>query len=154
MRRLCSALLLTTIIVLAGCTTPEPVPDPSPADIPERAAAELAAGLTKKDLSAVEFVGATGAEVNALYQPLIAGMGPRQPQVTVAGVARQGGSATATLNVVWTFPGVPQSWSYTAEATLTEGGGRWKTSWQPTIVQPQLDGSNRLTQNRLDPGAG
>ena len=102
----------------------------------------------------MEFVGATGAEVNALYQPLIAGMGPRQPQVTVAGVARQAGSATATLNVVWTFPGVPQTWSYAAEAPLAEEAGRWKTSWRPNIVQPQLDGSNRLTQTRLDPERG
>jgi hypothetical protein len=152
-RRLCSALLAATV-VLAACTTSRPGPDPGPADTPERAAAELAAGLTKKDLSAVEFVGSTGPEVNALYQPLIAGMGPRQPQVTVAGVARQAGSATATLNVAWSFPGVSQKWSYTAEAPLAEEGSRWKTSWQPTIVQPQLDGSNRLTQNRLDPQRG
>jgi hypothetical protein len=152
-RRLCSVLLSATI-VLAGCTTSRPAPDPSPTDTPERAAAELAAGLTKKDLSAVEFVGATGTEVNALYRSLIAGMGPRQSQVIVAGVARQAGAATATLNVVWTFPGVPQTWSYAAEAPLAEEGGRWKTSWRPTIVQPQLDGSNRLTQTRLDPERG
>jgi hypothetical protein len=153
-RRLCSALLLATIIALAGCTASRPQPDPSPAETPDRAAAELAAGLTKKDLSAVEFVGATGAEVNALYQPLISGMGARQPQVTVGGVSRQAGSATATLNVVWTFPGVSQTWSYAVEAPLDEESGRWKTSWRPNIVQPQLDGSNRLTQNRLDPERG
>jgi Penicillin binding protein transpeptidase domain/Penicillin-binding Protein dimerisation domain/NTF2-like N-terminal transpeptidase domain len=153
-RRLCSALLLPAILVLAGCTTSGPRPDPGPADTPERAAAELAAGLSKKDLAAVEFVGATGAEVNALYQPLVKGMGPRKPDVTVNGVGRQGDSATATLNVVWTFPGVPQQWSYAAEAPLTNDGGRWKTNWRPNIVQPQLDGSNRLTQNRLDPERG
>jgi hypothetical protein len=153
-RRLCSALLLATIVGLAGCTASRPGPDPSPVDTPDRAAAELAAGLTKKDLSAVEFVGATGAEVNALYQPLIAGMGARQPDVTVGGVTRQAGSATATLNVVWAFPGMQQTWSYAAEAPLAEEAGRWKTSWRPNIVQPQLDGSNRLTQNRLDPERG
>ena len=154
MRRLCSVLLLATTVTLAGCGVSPPTPDPSPSDNPERAAAELAAGLAKKDLSAVEFVGATGAEVNALYQPLITGMGARQPEVSVAGVVRQGGSATATLSVAWTFPGVSQTWSYAAEAALTEEAGRWKTSWRPTIVQPQLDGSNRLTQNRLDPERG
>jgi Penicillin binding protein transpeptidase domain/Penicillin-binding Protein dimerisation domain len=153
-RRLCSAVLLATTLSLASCTPSGPGPDPTPVDHPERAAAELAAGLSKKDLSAVEFVGATGAEVNALYQPLVAGMGPRQPEVTVGGLTRQAGSATATLNVVWTFPGVPQKWSYAAEAPLAEEAGRWKTSWRPNLVQPQLDGSNRLTQNRLDPERG
>ena len=56
----------SSLVVLAGCSTGNPLPDPGPTDTPERAAAELAAGLTKKDLTAVEFVGATGAEVNAL----------------------------------------------------------------------------------------
>ena len=32
----------------------------------------------------MEFVGATGTEVNELFQPLVAGMGARQPRVTVS----------------------------------------------------------------------
>ena len=55
------------VLLLVGCTairTDSPIP--APTDDPERAAAELAAGLAKKDLTAVEFVGAAGTEVNAL----------------------------------------------------------------------------------------
>ena len=78
-----------SLAVLAGCSTGIP-PDPRPTDTPDRAAAELAAGLTNKDLTAVEFVGATGTEVNQLFQPLVTGMGARQPRVTVSSVDRQG----------------------------------------------------------------
>ena len=132
------------------------LPDPAPpdGDGPELAAAKLAAGLAKKDLSAVEFVGATGIEVNQLFQPLVAGMGPQLPKVTVGAVTRQGESATASLNLTWTFPGVPKTWAYATEAQLSEDAGRWKTNWLPSIVQPELDGSNRLTQRRLDPARG
>ena len=154
MRRLRSAVCLVSLTLLAACSTGIPTPDPRPTDIPDRAANELATGLTSKDLTAVEFVGATGTEVNELYQPLVTGMGAREPQVTVASVKRQGSTATATLNTTWTFPGVEPRWSYTTEASLTEDGGRWRTSWQPNLVQAQLDGTNRLSQSRLDPERG
>jgi len=153
-RRIRFAVGLVSLAVLVACTPGNPLPDPRPSDSPDRAAAELATGLTNKDLSPVEFVGATGAEVNQLYQPLVAGMGARQPKVTVASVTRQDTTAVATLNSTWTFPGVEQSWTYTSEASLAEDAGRWKTTWQPNLVQAQLDGTNRLTQSRLDPERG
>jgi len=149
MRRLRSVTLAVVVLVVVGCTANPPTPDPGPKDSPERAAAELAAGLAQKDLTAVEFVGATGAEVNALLGPLVSGMGPLQPAVSVGAVTRQDDAATAALNVTWTFPGVPQTWAYASEARLSQDSGRWKTNWQPNIVQPQLDGSNRLSQRRV-----
>ena len=44
-------------------------------------AGELAAGLAKKDLKVVEFTGASGADVDASFQPLVAGIGPLWPEV-------------------------------------------------------------------------
>ena len=149
MRRLRSLALAAVVLLVVGCSANPPTPDPGPKDSPERAAAELAAGLAKKDLNAVEFVGATGAEVNALLEPLVSGMGPLRPAVSVGAVNRQDDSATAALNVTWTFPGVPETWAYASEVRLSQDGGRWKTNWQPNIVQPQLDGTNRLSQRRV-----
>lgn len=142
------------LALLGACSSNSPLPDPGPSDTPDRAAAELATGLTNKDLTAVEFVGASGAEVNGLYQPLVAGMGARQPKVTVTAVTRQDNTATATLSTTWAFPGLAQTWSYPTQAALSEDAGRWKTSWQPNVVQAQLDGGLRLTQSRLDPERG
>jgi len=148
-------LLLTLVLAIAGCGILPPKPNPGPdGNTAHQAAAALAAGLSAKDLSPLQFLGATGAAVNDLFQPLVAGMGPLKPGVTVASVSGDGSSATAKLTFTWTFPGVPERWTYESEARLAEESGQWKTSWQPSIVQPQLDGTNRLSQRRLYPERG
>jgi hypothetical protein len=85
---------------------------------PDRAAAALAAALSAKDLSPLPFVGTSGTAVNDLFQPVVAGMGPLKPGVTVASVSRDGSSATARLSFSWTFPGVPEQWIYQTDAQL------------------------------------
>ena len=140
---------------IAGCgilpSQPNPEPDRDSAD---QAAAALAAGLSAKDLSQLPFLGASSTAVNDQFQPLIAGMGPVKPSVTVASVSRDGSSATASLLFTWTFPGVPERWTYPTEVKLAKESEQWKTSWQPSIVHPQLDGTNRLSQRRLHPERG
>jgi cell division protein FtsI/penicillin-binding protein 2 len=149
----CLLLLLALAMTGCGISFPKPNPDPN-GDGPDRAAAALAAGLSAKDLSPLPFVGSTGKAVNDVFQPLVAGMGPLKPSVTVASVSRDRSSATARLSFSWSFPGVPERWTYETDAKLAEESGQWKTSWQPSVVQPQLDGSNRLTQRRLYPDRG
>lgn len=144
--------LVAGSLLLSGCTGGG-LPTPN-GDDPERAASELAAGLTKKDLTPVEFVAASSADVNASFQTLVRGMGPLTPAVSVNEVDRSGSSATATLDVSWTFPGVPQKWTYTSTAQLQNDAGRWKTAWQASVVEPQLNGSNRLSQRRVSAERG
>ena len=148
-------LLVVAVMLLAGCTTNGGVPNPNRGgDQPQRAAAELAAGLAAKDLTKVEFAGAVSADVNDQFAPLVAGMGPVKPAVAVAGVETGAGTATAVLKYSWTFAGVSQPWTYESSADLVNEAGRWKTSWQPSIVAATLDGTNRLTQRRLYPERG
>ena len=145
------AALLATALLLTGCSGWLPTPN---ADDPERAATELAAGLSKKDLKPVEFVASGSADVDASFQTLVRGMGPVAPAVSVSEVDRSGSAATATLDVSWTFPGVPQKWTYTTTAQLQNDAGRWKTAWQASIVEPRLNGSNRLSQRRVTADRG
>jgi cell division protein FtsI/penicillin-binding protein 2 len=148
-------VLLVVVLAVAGCGILPPKPNPGPdGNTADQAAAALAAGLSAKDLSPLPFVGVTGAAVNDQFKPLVAGMGPLKPGVTVASVSRDGSSARAKLSFTWTFPGVHERWTYETEARLAEESGQWKTSWQPSIVQPQLDGTNRLSQRRLYPERG
>ena len=148
-------LLLVLALALAGCGISLPLPNLNrKGDAANQAAAALAAALSAKDLSPIPFVGSSGPTVNELFQPLVAGMGPLKPSVAVGSVSRDGSNATAKLSFVWTFPGVPEGWRYEAEAKLAEESGQWKTTWQPGIVQPQLDGTNRLSQRRLNPERG
>ena len=146
------AALVATLLVI-GCTRDGLLPTPT-TDDPQRAAAELAAGLAKGDLTAVEFLGADGSLVQAAYEPLVAGMGPLLPQVRVVGVERDGADAAATLETSWRFPGIDGAWTYSSVAKLRDDAGRWKTIWQPLVAHPQLDGSNRLTQRRLAAARG
>ena len=155
MRRLWLSLFLIVGLLVAGCTANGTRLDPGPkADTPERAASELAAGLSKKNLKAVEFAGASGADVDLLFQPLVAGMGPLHPEVSIGAVTAQGNGATADLAITWAFAGIGEKWSYQTQARLTADAGRWKTAWQPGILQPQLNGANRLSQRRLRPERG
>jgi len=143
-------------LVLTGCpATSQPDPLPSiPADSAARAAAELAAGLGASDLSRVEFTGTTGTEVNKEFQPVVRGLGSLKPAVTVGSVDQQGDNGTAVLSYVWAFPGLEQTWTYNTQVQLVREAGRWRTSWQPAIVAPELDGSNRLVQKRIRPDRG
>ncbi len=150
-----AASLVALVLLVTGCTDRSPQPDPSPTGgSPEQTAAQLAAGLAEKDVAGVEFVGASGDQVNTAFAALTSGMGPLSPQVTVGSVTRDGRSATAALTLTWTFPGVPQKWSYETQVALAVDADRWKVAWQPSVVHPQLDGSNRLSQRRLLPKRG
>ena len=126
----------------------DPRPDTGK-DSAARAAAELAAGLAARDLSKVEFAGADSKAVNEQLAALVAGMGSLKPTVQVDRVDVTGSTATAALSFSWTFPGVPKTWTYGTTASLVSEAGRWKSSWQPAIVEPDLDASSRLIQRRL-----
>ena len=147
------------LLVAAGCTShgSSPSPDRGAA---QRVATALAAGLTQKNVTPVAFTGATGAEVNDLLAPLVRGMGPLTPQVSAQPVVTQGSSASATLDWSWTFPGVSRPWTYQSTVQLAQEAGpagsaaQWKPTWTPAIVEPRLDGSNRLSQRRLYPQRG
>jgi cell division protein FtsI/penicillin-binding protein 2 len=148
-------IVLTSVLLLVGCTSGGSRPTPPPAeDSAARAAADLASGLAKKDVSAVEFAGADSAAVNDELKALLAGMGPLAPNVQVGSVDVEDKAATAALRVNWAFPGVSAPWTYETSARLVNEAGHWKPSWQPSLVQPDLDGSNRLSQHRLYPDRG
>jgi cell division protein FtsI/penicillin-binding protein 2 len=149
------AVVIAIVLLAGGCTRGGTVPTPSPVeDSAARAAAELAAGLAKKDVASVEFAGASSTKVNQELAALVAGMGPVNPSVQVGQIDTQGDAATAQLKVNWSFAGVPTSWSYETTAQLVNEAGGWKSRWQPAIVQPDLDNSNRLSQRRLYPERG
>lgn len=140
-------------LVLSGCTTSGPTPNPD-TDGATTAATALAAALSQKDLKALTFSGATGAAVDEQFQPLVRGMGPLKPAVTAGRVEATGDTATAALSYRWTFPGVATPWTYDTRAELVRGDGTWKARWLPTLLEPSLDGSSRLSQRRLYPDRG
>ncbi|MGI3785698.1 MAG: penicillin-binding transpeptidase domain-containing protein, partial [Janthinobacterium lividum] len=145
-----AGLLVLTLVAAAGCSsgpTPSPPPD---TDGARQVATSLADALEKKDLTPVAFAGTSGPQTDALLQPLVRGMGPVSPQVEVTAVT----SSSATLAYRWTFPGVPQPWAYDTTVALTREDGAWRPTWSPALLEPDLDGTNRLSQHRLHPARG
>ena len=146
------ASLAVAALLLAGCTS---TPGPDPDDAGAQAAADaLAAALADGDVTPVAFAGTTGADVEAQLEPLVAGMGPVAPAVSAGPVSTDGDTARSTLSYRWTFPGVPTPWSYETPAELVREAGTWKARWQPTLLEPSLDGAHRLSQRRLYPERG
>ncbi|SEQ16065.1 penicillin-binding transpeptidase domain-containing protein [Microlunatus flavus] len=148
--------LVVLALLVSGCTSgPSPSPSPPPDAAAARAAADqLATALEKKDLTPVTFADAGGPQTDALFQPLVRGMGPLRPQVDVSDVTTDGDQARATLAWRWTFPGVPAPWTYASTVTLRRADGAWRPTWSPSLLEPDLDGSHRLSQRRLQPARG
>ncbi|HLT62784.1 MAG TPA: penicillin-binding transpeptidase domain-containing protein [Microlunatus sp.] len=142
------------VLALTGCTGTGGGTEPPPGDDPARAAAELAAGLQSGDLTKVEFSRLDPAEVDEQFDALVAGLPGAERSVKVESVEASGDEATAVLAYTWAFPGVKDRWVYTATARLVAEDGRWRTTWSPDLVQPGLDGTNRLTGRRLAPVRG
>ncbi|WP_152360747.1 penicillin-binding transpeptidase domain-containing protein [Microlunatus speluncae] len=143
------------VLALSGCTAAGGGSEPPPAgDDPARAAGELAVGLQSGDLTKVEFSRLESAAVDEQFDALVAGVRGAKRTVTVAGVETTGEEATAELSYTWAFPGVKDRWVYTATARLVAEDGRWRTTWSPDLVQPGLDGTNRLTGSRSYPTRG
>jgi hypothetical protein len=93
----------------------------------------------QKDLSPVPFVGATGAAVNDLFQPLVAGMGPLKPNShRRVGIPARIDSHPPGCRSSGTFPGVPEHWTYEAEAKLA------KELW---TVEDKLAAEHRATSS-------
>ncbi len=128
--------------LLAACNLPGgggDAPDPS------AYVTGLASGLSSGDLAGHVFQGETsGAEVQAAYDEVVAGMGETEPQVvgSVGEITEPEGDeaarATATFDWSWDLDG--QHWAYNTDAQLTydEDAGRWKAAWDRTVIQGNL----------------
>ncbi len=148
-------IVAALVLALAACTAGGGGTEPPPAsDDPARAAGELAAGLQSGDLTKVEFSRLESAAVDEQFKALVAGVRGAKRTVAVGQVETTGDEATAALSYTWVFPGVKDRWVYQATARLVAEDGRWRTTWSPDLVEPNLDGTNRLTGSRTYPARG
>lgn len=152
----CRALLIGVLVcALAACTAGGGgTEQPPTGDDPARAAGELAAGLQSGDLTKVEFSRLEAAVVDEQFDALVKGLPGAKRTVVVDQVETTGDEATAALTYTWAFPGVKDRWIYNATARLVAEDGRWRTTWSPDLVEPNLDGTNRLTARRTYPNRG
>ena len=140
-----AGVLVATSVLTACTSTPEP-PKPEPV------AAALAAGLASGDLTAVVFDGATPAAATDSVRNAIGGLASINRTVTVDPVTPQADNATtaiATLRWVWNLSGAEGAWTYSTDAKLTRATDQsWHVTWSPTLVEPKLTATERLTLER------
>ena len=140
-----AGVLVATSVLTACTSTPEP-PKPEPV------AAALAAGLASGDLTAVVFDGATPAAATDSVRNAIGGLASINRTVTVDAVTPQADNATtaiATLRWVWNLSGAEGAWTYSTDAKLTRATDQsWHVTWSPTLVEPKLTATERLTLER------
>lgn len=140
-----AALTLSTGL-LAGCDLGgKDTPDPS------AYVTGLASGLSTGDLTGYVFGGETsGAEAQAAYEEVVAGLDGAEPQVvgSVGEITESEGdapaSATATFDWSWDLGG--RQWAYNTDAHLEYDGtaGRWKATWARAIIQGNLGEGGHL----------
>lgn len=155
-RRVARALALTVApaLLLVGCTghggSPLPAPASGAGKDPglSQAATALAAALTKQDVSSLTWSGLTGAQAQTNWQNTTAPLGRAQVAATTTTVQSSGDTGSVTLELSWTFPGVPQSWSYPVTAGLTRVNGVWADVWATSLVQPELVDGAKLSLKR------
>ena len=107
---------------------------------PDGAVQALADGLSSADLSAVPLSGASPADATAFVQKVYKGMGTNRPGVTVTKVTQAEGAETATATLVtqWDVSKSPKDWRYQTNVPLTLVDGRWRVTWSPALVAPEL----------------
>lgn len=149
------SVLVVLGLLATGCTGGgDDGPDPDDGPSPEAAAEALAAGLQSGDLSEVAFDADSGAQAQASYDEVLAGLGERTPTVTVSDVGEpEAGAVDATLRWTWDLGG-EEPWSYEVTAPLTEGDTEWTATWSVELLEPSLEAGDVLDLSSLTPDRG
>lgn len=125
----------------------------------DAAAEDFAEALDALDMSEVDFAGEVTAEqVTEELAAIVAGMGEADPQVSVASVAEEGNTATATFDVAWPISrndggdrDPDAVWTYQSSVQLALVDGSWAATWAPSTIEPSLSAGERLERRRLAP---
>lgn len=143
-RTLTSVLAVSALtLTLMSCSAEKPSPDD--------AAAALAEGLSKADLSASSFTAGTPAQINTELQTLLEGMGTVRPAVTVAGIEEDpenDDAAAVRLAYAWdvNMDSAPD-WTYESTARLSRGeNDTWQVQWAPSVLFDSLADGDRLVR--------
>ncbi len=152
------------VLALGSTTACSAVPGLSdPLAGAEEAAEELASALADRDLSDVPVTDDSEPEggAAAALEEVVAGMGDREPEVTVTDVSEATPEGPdeeeprAAVELAWSWPLGGSEWSHTSEAVLVPAGEeRWELEWAPSVVEETLTDRERLRARTLEARRG
>ncbi|MCL2464865.1 MAG: penicillin-binding transpeptidase domain-containing protein, partial [Micrococcales bacterium] len=139
LRRVVAPIGLALGLLLSACTPSVPkLPDATPV------AQALASALVSGDFGGVTFTWPADA-VTKEYGVVVAGMdGVRPASVQVGDITYQTTPQAATVELNQTYD-FGEQWNFLSVANLQLVDGNWQVIWQPSIIQPALDGNTRLS---------
>lgn len=136
------AVLLTLVLVLAGCADAE--------DRLNTTLAGFAEALNRGDAAAAAALTSEQAAATGTLDGLYASLGT-DVRFEVSQVRREEDAATFTLAATWRFgPEKQTEWAYTTEGTAAADGDDWKIRWNPATVAPGL-AAGALSYSTLAP---
>lgn len=136
------AVLLTLVLVLAGCADAE--------DRLNTTLAGFADALNRGDAAAAAALTSEQAAATGTLDGLYASLGT-DVRFEVSQVRREEDAATFTLAARWRFgPEKQTEWAYTTEGTAAADGDDWKIRWNPATVAPGL-AAGALSYSTLAP---
>ncbi len=155
------AAALAAGVLATGCTagagngdgTPSPslAPTSLPDDMPsaDPVVTNLATALTALDVTTlpVEDPAAAQAELETIF----AGMDDITPTVTVDEVEYSDADNSARAQLKVEFPLGEKGWEYESFAALDLVDDKWRISWTPTIIHPELTSDSRMRHLRTLP---
>ncbi|MCC2593675.1 hypothetical protein LKO27_09695 [Tessaracoccus sp. OS52] len=159
-RRIAAIALMLTLAVAGGCApggvqpqeseAPTAITSP-PRELPsaDPVAADLAAGLSAMDLTALPVADPAGAQ--AELEQIFAGMDGYRPTVEVSGVEYQANDDAAAVKLTHTYDLGLDGWTFETTAPLELVDGKWQVQWTPQVVHPQLTSDSRLRHQRTLP---
>ncbi|MBB1511341.1 penicillin-binding protein [Tessaracoccus sp. MC1627] len=151
MRRRLLAAAMTLALLLAGCA-PGPDPDPNPSgsqagrpDLPpiDEALTAVVDALNAQDVSGLPMVG-VATEAQTDFEAIFAGMDEIYPTVSAGPVAYEANDDVAVATLTMSFQLGKEGWTYPSEARLRYSGDKWRLSWAPSIIHPELTEATRL----------
>ena len=155
------AAALAAGVLATGCTagagnddeTPSPslAPTSLPDDMPsaDPVVTNLATALTALDVTTlpVEDPAAAQAELETIF----AGMDDITPTVTVDEVEYSAADNSARAQLKVKYPLGEKGWEYESFAALDLVDDKWRITWTPTIIHPELTSDSRMRHLRTLP---
>ncbi len=155
------AAALAAGVLATGCTAnggdgvegPPPSADPTALPDDMRSAGpvvtSLAKGLTALDVASlpVEDPKAAQAELETIF----AGMDDITPTVTVGEIEYSAAEGSARAKLMMEYPLGEKGWEYETFAALDLVDDKWRITWTPTIIHPELTSDSRMRHKRTLP---
>lgn len=104
----------------------------------------LLAWQSKHYLQAAELTTGRPAEVASALAAAYQDLGANELDLAMQNLSQQGHTAEAHFHATFDLGSIGLNWSYVGNFGLTYSGSRWQVVWNPSVIDPNMSGTERL----------